>query len=62
MHFLKTIGLGSRASRKDARKVHTTAPAHKLHVIGKAQIENQLIISSSGQATEGAQINLFKGL
>ena len=29
MHFLKTIGLGSRASRENARKVHTTAPAHK---------------------------------
>ena len=29
MHFLKTIGLGSRASREYARKVHTTAPAHK---------------------------------
>ena len=29
MHFLETIGLGSRTSRKYTRKVHTTAPAHK---------------------------------
>ena len=29
MHFLETIGLGSRTSREYTRKVHTTAPAHK---------------------------------
>jgi hypothetical protein len=40
--------------------IGTTAPAQKLHVIGKAQIENLLIISSSGQTDEGGQINLSK--
>ena len=29
MHFLETIGLGSRTSRKYARKVRTTTPPHK---------------------------------
>ena len=33
MHFLETIGLGSRTSRKYTRKVHATAPGHKSYFL-----------------------------
>ena len=40
--------------------IGTTTPLERLHVIGKVKLENQLIVSSSGQTDEGAQINWEK--